>query len=277
MEEQPKIVERSSRLTPIPRAADQTPPVHETSGSVSGSQAPLPVSILSEKLPQINPDLQENESRIETPFPSDPDHIDEAEDWRQKFIQQTQELLTEREKTNSLEAAKSDCSNEAIAWKAKCSEYEERLKEEQEAHNRTQFKLQQKQQDVGKFIGLLNKANDKLGSAINPFQVRHQVEDSAITSRTKGLRLRIRDFAEEFGEIDASGLSDPQTSYSLFKRYLWASDDSLIHYVELSSARPKIIRAFIWVFLIEEVFDQLSWAPPDIGNALSTLRELIGI
>lgn len=277
MEQQLEFIERSPRLPPrtVTRAADQNLPIHETSKITHGSPASLPISSPLVKLPQINPVPREHGSRVGTPLPSAPDRTNEVEDWRRKYLQH--ELLTKREKANRLEAAEQTFSSEAIAWKARFSESEEGLIKEREAHHRTHLRLQQKQQDVEKFIGLLNDANDKLGSAINPNQVRHQLEDAAITSRAKRLRLSIRSFAEQFGEIDASDHPDPKISYSLFKNYLCVSEDALVTYIESPSARPKILRPFLWAFLFEEVFDQFFWAPPDIRSALSTLRGLIGI
>ncbi|KAJ5655025.1 hypothetical protein N7490_002028 [Penicillium lividum] len=276
-QQQPAIIERSPRLPPrtVTRAADQNIPIHETSGSARGSSAPLPISSPLVTFQQINTDPREHGSRVGAPLPSAPDYTDEVEEWRQKYHQQRQELLTEREKANRLEAAERTFSDEAIAWKARCSESQERLTKEREAHNRTHLRLQQKQQDVEKFIGLLNDANDKLGSAINPNQVRYQLEDAAITSRAKRLRLSIRSFAEEFGEIDASDHPNPKISYSLFKKYLCVSDDALATYIESPSARPKILRPLLWAFLYEEVFDRFFWAPPGISSALRTLRHLI--
>lgn len=279
MEQQPELIERSPRLPPrtVTRAADQNLPIHEISGSARGSPALLPISSPLVKLPQIDPDPREHGSRVGTPLPSAPDHTNEVENWHRKYLQQRNELLTEREKANRLEAAERTFSSEAIAWKARCSESEEGLTKEREAHHRTNLRLQQKQQDVQKFIGLLNDANDKLGSAINPNQVRHQLEDTAITLRAKRLQRSIRSFAEHFGEIDASDHPNLKISYSLFKRYLHVSEDALATYIESPPARPKILRPFLWTFLFEEVFDQFFWAPPDIRSALSTLRDLIGI
>ncbi|KAJ5956148.1 hypothetical protein N7501_010427 [Penicillium viridicatum] len=277
MEQQPEVIERSPRLPPRTdtRTADQNFAIHETSGSARGSPAPLSISSPLVKLSQINPDPREHGSRVGTPLLSAPDHTNEVEDWRRKYHQQGDELLAEREKTNRLQAAQRTFSSEAITWKARCSELEEGVTKEREAHNRTRLRLQQRQQDVEKFIGLLNDANDKLGSAINPNQVRHQLEDAAITTRAKQLRLSIRTFAEQFGEIQESDHPNPKTSYSLFKQYLFVSEDALATYIESPSARPKVLRPFIWTFLYEEVFDQFFWAPPDIRSALRTLRDLI--
>lgn len=280
MEKEPEIIERSPRLTAVSNTADQSLPGHEASETVtrnmSRSPAPLSVSENLEKPPQNDPGHQETESRTGTPSPIPPDQTEEAEDWYQKYNQQREEFLVELEKVNSLETAKKNFRDEATAWKTKCVELEERLEEEQDLHHRTRLKVQHKQQEVGNLIGLLNDANNKLGSAINPSQVRHQLDDSAIVSRVKALRISIRNFTEEFGEIDAVDGSDAQSSYTLFKRYLWISNDSLINYLESPPARPKLLRPFIWAFLYEEVFDKFSWAPPDVGNALKTLRELIG-
>ncbi|KAJ5686656.1 hypothetical protein N7536_009275 [Penicillium majusculum] len=277
MEQEPEVVERSPRLPPrtVTRAADQNLPIHETSRSARGSPALLPIPSPSVKLPQINPDPREHGSRVGTPMLSAPDHTNEVENWHQKYLQRRDELLAEREKANRLEAAERTFSSEAIAWQARFSESEEGLAKEREAHNRTHLKLQQRQQDVQKFIGLLNDANDKLGSAINPNQVRHQLEDAAITLRAKRLRLSIRTFAEQFGEVHPSDHPNLKKSYSLFKRYLYASEDTLATYIESPSARPKILRPFLWTFLYEEVFDKFFWAPPDIRSALRTLRDLI--
>ena len=280
MEKEPEIIDPSPRLTAVSNAADQSLPGHEGSETVtrnkSSSPAPLSVSENLEKPPQNHPGHKEPESRTGTPSPSPSDDTDEAEDWHQKYNQQREELLVELEKVNLLETAKQNFQDEATDWKTKCVELEERLEEEQDLHNRTRLKVQHKQQEVGNLIGLLNDANNKLGSAINPSQVRHQLDDSAIVSRVKALRTSIRNFTEIFGEIDAVDGSDPQSSYILFKRYLWISNDSLVNYLESPPARPKLLRPFIWAFLYEEVFNKFSWAPPDIGNALKTLRELIG-
>lgn len=277
--QEPEVIERCPSLPPRPdtRDAGQNLPINAISGSTRGSPAPLPISSPLRNSPQINPDSRDHGSRVGTPLLSPPDHTNEVEDWHQKYHQQMRELLTEREKVNRLEAAERTFSSAAIAWNARCLESEEELTKEREAHNQTRLKLQKRQQDVEKFIDLLNDANEELGSAINPNQVRHQLEDAAITSRTKRLRSSIRAFAEQFGEIHASDHPNPQNSYSLFKKYLSVSEDALASYIESPSARPKILRPFIWTFLCEEVFDGFFWAPPDIRSALRTLRNLIGI
>ncbi|KAL2701788.1 hypothetical protein AAEP93_006086 [Penicillium crustosum] len=256
-------------------AADQNLPIHETGRSARSSPVPLPISSSPVKLSQINPHPREHGSRAGTPMLSAPEHTNEVDNWRQRYLQQRDELLAEREKANRLEAAEWTFSSEVTAWQARCTESEEGLAKEREAHNRTHLKLQQRQQDVQKFIGLLNDANDKLGSTINPNQVRHQLEDAAITTRAKRLRSTIRTFAEHFGEVHESDHPNLKNSYSLFKKYLCVSEDALATYIESPSARPKILRPFIWTFLYEEVFDKFFWAPPDIRSAMRTLRGLI--
>ncbi|KAL2820153.1 hypothetical protein BDW59DRAFT_164766 [Aspergillus cavernicola] len=277
MEQHPTVIIQSPSATAetVMMMTDSNLPAAGSRSSVRGSRAPLPCPHLPESVQQSNTGLQEHVRRHDTPLLSPGDNPYDADYWHRQYLQSEGELAAERGKISQLQAANQKGNDEALAWRKNLSKAEERLEDEKWEHDQTKLKLQQKQQDVNKWHGLLLEANREMGSATNHQQIRHQLEDTEIAMRTKRLRVDIRDFALEYGEIKEGDFRAPASSYSLLKKYLCVPEQTLDAYIKSPSDRPIIVRAFLWAFLDAEVFSRFNWAPTDIGNAMQSLCGLI--
>ncbi|KAJ9485834.1 hypothetical protein VN97_g7514 [Penicillium thymicola] len=273
MEQPPDITGHGHRATPntIMIATDKSHPDSKFTRAFYENPAPSPVSNFSEAQ-EPRPGPQQHARKAEPSLPSHPEPPHDVSHWHRKYLQQEQELAAERAEKDQLQTAHRKAKNEVLFWEEKCSRNAKSLEEERQEHSKTRLSLQHKQQDARKWHLLLQDANDKMGAAMNHHQVRHQLEDAEITTRVTCLRLDIRSFCLDYGELDGHDPRISDSSFSLLQKYLKIPEHTLEAYIESPSARPSIIRAFIWAFLEKKVFHRFCWAPTDVGNAIHILH-----
>ncbi|KAJ2992965.1 hypothetical protein NUW58_g1992 [Xylaria curta] len=157
--------------------------------------------------------------------------------------------------------------NSIIHLQTKLKEMEQHLEMEQSRHKKTRSDLIETQKDVKHHRQLALDAVGELNRFLRGNQVPNQSTDDEIIQRAMMLRVDIRDFAiiHFEGSIDEVGIN--QVSLESLNEFLRIPPDCLKEYVSNSSTRVNIIRAFLWMYLCERVFNRFSWTWRGAGSA----------
>lgn len=174
-------------------------------------------------------------------------------------------------------ADKEKSDNEAAHWQKRCMQIEEKLKDGKRRHDQVKADHQRSQREAAHWRGQFLEATEEMDGLMHHHQVLNQVEDTELVKRTMQLRDDIRDIAIHYGGDSISYLKVPPASYTLFEKHLGISKGVLDVYLQSPSTRLAVIRAFIWRFLVDEVFGKFRWAPFETGNSMEYIYDFLGI
>ncbi|KAI1170295.1 hypothetical protein F4777DRAFT_569798 [Nemania sp. FL0916] len=150
---------------------------------------------------------------------------------------------------------------------AKLKYMEQHLEVERDRHQQTKLDLMDKQKDADYQRQLKLEAVGELNRFLRGNKVSNQSADDEIIQKAMTLRISIRDFALLYfeGSIDQSAISPK--SLEALNEYLRIPPDYLTNYITTASTRVNVVRAFIWAYLCENVFNRFSWTWQGAGIA----------
>ncbi|KAJ5998809.1 hypothetical protein N7451_006619 [Penicillium sp. IBT 35674x] len=102
-----------------------------------------------------------------------------------------------------------------------------------------------------------------------------QLDDSYLTQQVEGLRVKIWNFGlHHYGGVVSRGkfLLDPLLSE--YTESNMRSDMDLEYYLELPDWRPAIMEAFLWRFMVAEIFNKFWWAG-SVGRSMSKVYRIM--
>ncbi|KAI1425005.1 hypothetical protein F5Y12DRAFT_749255 [Xylaria sp. FL1777] len=161
---------------------------------------------------------------------------------------------------------------------AKLKDSEENLMMERSMHEQTKLDLIEKRNEANHQRQFALDAVGELNRFLRGNKVPNQSTDDEIIQKAMTLRVGIRDFAifHFGGNLDQVRIN--QASLESLNQFLRIPPDYLETYASASSTRINLIRAFLWAYLRERVFNQFCWtwqgastAFRDISSFLDTL------
>ncbi|KAI0430721.1 hypothetical protein F5Y09DRAFT_307085 [Xylaria sp. FL1042] len=157
-------------------------------------------------------------------------------------------------------------------FQEKLKNVEEQLKMERTRHQRTRLDLAEKDNYASHQRQLMLDAVGELNRFLRGNQVPNQLADDEIIQKAMILRIEIRNFAIHHFEGNINQLGINQGSFDSLNEFLRISPDCLKSYIATSSTRVNTIRALLWAYLLEKVFNQFSWTWRGAGTAFRNIN-----
>ncbi|KAJ5731688.1 uncharacterized protein N7483_006196 [Penicillium malachiteum] len=230
MEQEPKAAHPS----PAPNAeiavpvTDTSDPALELRASMPHGAALSPIYCIPQRVQQTPPaTIQEHAKESQKVTSNSSNTSDHVDHWYRKYLQKEKELADQHAINDQLPAENYDLNEETTSWRETSSRTEKSLQIKRREYHDAGILLEKRQQDVDKLRGLLQEAN-----------IRRQLEDKALVDQTMCLRVDIRNFSLQYGEIDENAPLIPSDTYSLLKEYIEVPERILQFYLASISARP---------------------------------------
>ncbi|KAL4975546.1 hypothetical protein BDW66DRAFT_167051 [Aspergillus desertorum] len=149
---------------------------------------------------------------------------------------------------------------------------ERSLQAESTQRERAQQELRQRQSELDVLRKRWKQAARELDKARSQGQGFYQVTDNYLIELTTRLRYNIKNFALQYFDGE---LKEPRPKFDkpkLWDKYMQTTTPEPLdcELLMLSERRPSAVQAFIWRFLVGEVFDNFRWA----GELGITLRNM---
>lgn len=204
-------------------------------------------------------------------LPDQPDASSSDLEMRLKEAEQSLKIEKERREKESI--LHGQAMNDL---QAKLKDVEQHLEVERHRHQQTKFDLIEKHKDANHQRQLMLDAVGELNRFLRGSRVPNQSTDDEIIQKAMTLRVGIRDFAilHFEGNIDQVGIN--QDALDSLNKFLRIPQDYLKSYISTSPKRVNVIRAFLWAYLCEAVFNQFSWTWQSAGTAFHDICGFLG-
>ncbi|KAL4988108.1 hypothetical protein BDW68DRAFT_187438 [Aspergillus falconensis] len=149
---------------------------------------------------------------------------------------------------------------------------ERSLQAESTQRDRAQQELRQKNSELDVLRKRWKQAARELDKARSQSQGFYQVTDNYLIELTMRLRYNIKNFALQYFDGELKGPKPRFDKPKIWDKYMQTTTPEPIdcEILMLSERRPSAVQAFIWRFLVGEVFDHFRWA----GELGVTLRNM---
>lgn len=142
----------------------------------------------------------------------------------------------------------------------------------------TQIQLQEKHAESEERRERWLQAASELDRFLRHGRGFNQLTDDEVISKAMQLRYNIRNFSIRHFEQDVkSGVQIGPNDLDMFDRYLKLSSSTSKKYLLSSSARPALVRAFLWAVLARRVFGKFHWAPKWAQDPVFTICRTLGM
>ncbi|KAI0521985.1 hypothetical protein F5B22DRAFT_512713 [Xylaria bambusicola] len=185
-----------------------------------------------------------------------------------------------KEEMENLEREKGNGGEDALALEqtihnlqVNLKNVERQLETERNNHEQTKLDLVEKQKDATNQRQLMLDAVGELNRLLRGNEVRNQLTDDEIVQKAMTLRVGIRDFALRNFASDIGQSRIVEESLESLNKFLRMPPDLLLKYVSTSSTRISVMRAFLWSYIRESVFNQFFWTWQGAGAAF---RDMCG-
>ncbi|KAL4883557.1 hypothetical protein BJY04DRAFT_26890 [Aspergillus karnatakaensis] len=239
---------RPDMQQPCPNCAPEPPP-HQTILQHVQTQPPVPPVHELPALPQT---------------PTEEDPLTPAQDEITAFAARETELL---EQINQLKA---DLANAPSPDSVRA--VERSLQAEIALREKAQQEVRQKNSDLDVLRKRWKAAARELDKSRSQNQGFYQVTDNYLIELTTRLRYNIRNFAIQYfgGELKAKPKLDTKPkNWDVYMAANTPTPQDCERFL-LSDRRPSIIQAYLWRFLVTDVFDCFRWA----GDNAITMRNM---
>ncbi|KAI1204681.1 uncharacterized protein F4807DRAFT_471862 [Annulohypoxylon truncatum] len=181
------------------------------------------------------------------------------------------EQSLKKEKQSRLEE---NASHERVTnnLQAKLDVTERNLETERNEHQHTKSRLTEKENAANHQRQLMLDAVGELNRFLRGNQVHNQSTDHELIQKAMKLRIAIRDFAILYFGNNVNMLGSSQASLESLNQFLRIPLDYLETYISFSSKRVNLIRAFLWAYLYERVFNRFYWSWQGAGTAFCEMR-----
>ncbi|KAI1308320.1 hypothetical protein F5Y03DRAFT_97182 [Xylaria venustula] len=153
---------------------------------------------------------------------------------------------------------------------------EAQLEMERAKHQQTRLDLIEKDKYANRQRQLMLDAVSELNRYLRGNQVSNQATDDEIIQKVMMLRIAIRDFAILHFEGDIDHFTINQGSLESLNELLRLPLDDVVKYISTSTTRVNIVRAFLWAYLFENVFNRYSWTWQGASNAFHDISGFLG-
>ncbi|KAL4737164.1 hypothetical protein BDV11DRAFT_206998 [Aspergillus similis] len=178
--------------------------------------------------------------------------------------------ILEEEMRQRIEQLESDLVNAPSADSVRA--LERSLQAESAQRERLQQELRQKQSELDVLRKRWKQAARELDKARSQSQGFYQVTDNYLIELTTRLRYNIKNFALQYFDGELKGPRPKFDKPKIWDKYMQVITPEPLdcENLMLSERRPNAVQAFIWRFLVGEVFDHFRWA----GELGATLRNM---
>lgn len=136
-------------------------------------------------------------------------------------------------------------------------------------------KLAQKDQEVDDIRRLWKGTARELGKYQARGKVRDQVTDPELIQKARQIQYNVRNFTcQHFGDQLNSGKS-VQNSWQCLQKDLEASPDFLDACIHSSVKRPMLVNAFLWAFLMNDIFGRFWWGGGRVHIGMEYLTDTL--
>ncbi|KAL4993917.1 hypothetical protein BDV10DRAFT_197915 [Aspergillus recurvatus] len=149
---------------------------------------------------------------------------------------------------------------------------ERSLQAESTQRERAQQELRQKNSELDVLRKRWKQGARELDKARSQSQGFYQVTDNYLIELTTRLRYNIKNFALQYFDGELQGPRPRFDKPKIWDKYMQTTTSEPLdcEILMLSERRPSAVQAFIWRFLVGEVFDHFRWA----GELGVTLRNM---
>ena len=209
--------------------------------------------------------------RYEWERSSDNRIIPDTKDWKAQFLNE-KELWEQREAELRSKIDELEDRNRNAPSSEAFQELQNVLAVERGLREQTQDELQQRSMEAEETRKRWKQAARELDKIRAQSQGFYQVTDNYLIELTTQLRYNIRSFAIQYfgGEVPSSVQIERTDYWKMYMEFTTRATRGHEAYLLSQKKCHSIIQAFIWRFLVDQVFDKFRWA----GDAGKPLRKL---
>ena len=209
--------------------------------------------------------------RYEWERSSDNRIIPDTKDWKAQFLNE-KELWEQREAELRSKIDELEDRNRNAPSSEAFQELQNMLAVEQGLREQTQDELQQRSMEAEETRKRWKQAARELDKIRAQSQGFYQVTDNYLIELTTQLRYNIRSFAIQYfgGEVPSSVQIERTDYWKMYMEFTTRATRGHEAYLLSQKKCHSIIQAFLWRFLVDQVFDKFRWA----GDAGKPLRKL---
>ena len=133
----------------------------------------------------------------------------------------------------------------------------------------------QKERQVDEFRQLWKQAAKELGKYQAQDKVGDQVTDSEVTQKARQIQYNVRNFAYQHFDGELNTGKSVQASRLDLQKTLQMRTEFFETCIESPVKRPILIGAFLWDFLVSEVFERFWWGSPKVHCGMINLTGIL--
>ena len=145
----------------------------------------------------------------------------------------------------------------------------------QDLTDRFRADITQKNQEVDKFRKMWKQTAKELGKSQAQGKVADQITDPEVTQKARQIQYNIRNFAyQHFGGELNTGKS-VRGSWQYLQKQLQTPTDFFEACMNSPVKRPMLVCAFLWDFLVNDVFEKFMWCGTGVHRNMENLMDVL--
>ena len=177
--------------------------------------------------------------------------------------------------TKEMNRQVTDERNGLMDIRKRLQDKEQELQVARDQHQQAMAELQEQEEQVNDFRIRWRQTAGELNKIRSEGQGFYQVTDQELVQKVTQLRFNIRSLAyQHFGEEVADVRSKPELLGTLGLS-LGVALAALESHMRDPSLRPAVVGAFIWDFLVKEVFGEFRWINKESSDGMTIMTRLL--
>ena len=135
--------------------------------------------------------------------------------------------------------------------------------------------LDRKNQEVDEIRQMWKQTAKELGNYQTHNKVIDQVTDPEVTQKARQIQYNVRNFTYQHfgGELNTGGSA--QGSWRYLQKQLQTPTDFFEACMNSPVKRPMLVCAFLWEFLLKEVFERFMWCGTGVHHHVENLTDIL--